>query len=718
MLEKERPYAFRRRLDEVHRPDRRDPDARPADGETAVTDDWAIVVSVGASELLLTAALDLQHYLLVSMRVSVPLRRVGDVAAWAGEAGGAPAVVLATKEELPQFGGALTETRSYRLAAGGGRIVICGNEDRGAAQGSYYLEDLMNLRDAPFVREADVTRKPLFAPRMAHSGWGLDQFPDPHLNVLAHAGIDAILVFVEDVDRTPTGYLDFNNLVDRAERYGIDVYMYSYLVSQKKVNRVQPHPDDPGAEAYYERLYGSIMAACPRFKGIVLVGESMEFRSHDPNVAEVTRLEWPEEQVRTKPSPGWWPCRDFPRWVSLVRDTIHRHSPNTEIVFWTYNWGWAPEEERLRLIRELPAGITLQVTFEMFQQVPREGVTHVCVDYTASSVGPGAYFASEAQAARERGMKLYSMSNTGGMTWDFGVIPFEPVPHQWTLRHNAVHEAQRKWGLSGLMENHHYGFWPSFVADLAKWSYWSPSPRPEELYEAIARRDYGAAAAPPALDAWRHWSEAIRDYVPTNEDQYGPFRVGPSYPLVFRQAVKLPEAWHALWGNLIVLTDYKPLEDPRQSPGAARVAVELRALERMLARWQTGNECLEQALPLVPARKLPEARRLLGMNRFIVLTIRTTLHAKRWWLLKMRLGLEPDPVQAGALLDEMARLAAAEIANAEAAIPLVQADSRLGWEPSMDYMTDAAHLRWKIEQVQAVLEVEFPQYRKSLGLCD
>jgi len=138
----------------------------------------------------------------------------------------------------------------------------------------------------------------------------------------------------------------------------------------------------------------------------------------------------------------------------------------------------------------------------------------------------------------------------------------------------------------------------------------------------------------------------------------------------------------------------------------------------LLARWQTGNECLEQALPLVPARKLPEARRLLGMNRFIVLTIRTTLHAKRWWLLKMRLGLEPDPVQAGALLDEMARLAAAEIANAEAAIPLVEADSRLGWEPSMDYMTDAAHLRWKIEQVQAVLEVEFPQYRKSLGLCD
>ena len=36
--------------------------------------------------------------------------------------------------------------------------------------------------------------------------------------------------------------------------------------------------------------------------------------------------------------------------------------------------------------------------------------------------------------------------------------------------------------------------------------------------------------ADAALKAWRLWSEAITDYVPTSRNQYGPFRIGPAYP--------------------------------------------------------------------------------------------------------------------------------------------------------------------------------------------
>jgi len=48
----------------------------------------------------------------------------------------------------------------------------------------------------------------------------------------------------------------------------------------------------------------------------------------------------------------------------------------------------------------------------------------------------------------------------------------------------------------------------------------------------------------------------------------------------------------------------------------------------------------------------------------------------------------------------------------------VEADSRLGWEPSMDYMTDVEHLHWKINQVRSVLDAEFPKYRQSLVLTE
>ncbi len=710
----ERKYEFRRRLEEVHKPNRRDPSIRAGRDELEITEDWRIVVDEAAGPHLLHTAKDLQDYLLVSMNVSVRLTRAKWVAEWASS--GERVIVLATKAELPEFGGSLAKARSYRVVAEAERIVVCGYDERGASQGSYYLEDEMNWREAPVWKRGTVEREPLFSPRMTHSGWGLDRYPEAHLNALAHAGIDAIMVFVKDVDETPEGYQDFNYLVDRAELYGLDVYVYSYLTSRL-------HPDDPDAQAYYESTYGKVFKACPRFKGVILVGESCEFPSKDPNTTGKLRLEWPADQPQTKPSPGWWPCLDFPQWLTLLSGTIRAHNPDADIVFWTYNWGYAPKEDRLALIRALPENITLQVTFEMFEQIRNEHVTHVCVDYTLSNVGPGEYFRSEAEVARERGIKLYAMSNTGGLTWDFGVIPYEPFPGQWNRRHSALLKAREDWGLSGLMESHHYGWWPSFVSELAKWAYWSPSPTYEEALAMIAKRDFGEEAAPLALEAWNAWSEAIRHYVPTNEDQYGPFRVGPSYPLVFRKpmfskAVQMPAAKHAMFGNEIVLTDYEPLEDARQSLGVSRIDVELRSLGRMLDRMEEGNGLLERALALTPENKRVDGMFMLGSGQFIARSLQTTIHVKEWWKLKKQLLSEGDTDKATALLEQMEELAFREIANAEATIPLVEADSRLGWEPSMDYMTDVEHLHWKIAQVRSVLDSEFAQYRKSLALTD
>ncbi|QNK58951.1 hypothetical protein [Paenibacillus sp. PAMC21692] len=703
----EKKYEFRRRLETVHKPDRRNSNVNPEFGEAVIEDGWRIVIEENAKPLVLTVAKDLQDYLFVSMCVSVSLHRIEHIGEMA--ASGERVIVLAEQAALPGLDSRLDKPRSYRIIANAKRIVVCGYDDRGIGQGSYYLEDLMNLREAPFVSGQDISRTPLFSPRMAHSGWGLDRYPDAHLNAMAHAGIDAVLLFVKDVDQTPEGHLDFNYLVDRAASYGLDVYMYSYMTNRK-------HPDDPDAESYYDSTYGKILAACPRFKGIILVGESCEFPSKDPNTTGVLRLEWPEERPKKKPSPGWWPCYDYPQWLNLLKKVIRKHSTDTEIVFWTYNWGWAPEEERLRLINSLPEDVTLQVTFEMFEQIKHEGITNVCVDYTISFEGPGQYFSSEAKAAHERGVKLYSMSNTGGLTWDIGVIPYEPVPYQWARRHAALLKAREDWGLTGLMESHHFGWWPSFISDIAKWAYWSPSPPVEETYAAIARRDFSEEAVPFVLAAWQHWSEGIQSYIPTTEDQYGPFRIGPSYPLILRKKVNIPAAWHAMFGSAIISADYGPLENARQSLGNSRYNVEIGSLERMAELWRRGNSCLEEALCLVPAKKQEEGRRLLGMNCFIVHAVQTTIHVKQWWMLKQQLFTEPDPAKTSIILDEMEQLALREIANAEAVIPYVNADSRLGWEPSMDYMTDETHLHWKIAQVRSVLEDEFPNYRKSLAL--
>ena len=53
--------------------------------------------------------------------------------------------------------------------------------------------------------------------------------------------------------------------------------------------------------------------------------------------------------------------------------------------------------------------------------------------------------------------------------------------------------------------------------------------------------------------------------------------------------------------------------------------------------------------------------------------------------------------------------------NARETIPAVECDSRLGWEPSMEYVCDPWHLEWKIRQVESALR-EIATYRKILAL--
>ena len=692
----ERNFQFRQRLNVVHRDDRRDPAQQPEAQETVIEDGWTIIIAPEASRYLVQVAQDLQDYLFTSMGVSVLLVRGDATACREG------AIRFTTLAESPDIGADLARPRSYRLVVDSSSIVICGYDERGIGQGCYYLEDLMNLREAPFLALRDEVRSPLFSPRMVHSGWGIDQFPDPHLNAIAHAGMDAVLVFVKGPDMTTTGYLDINDLIDRAALYGVDVYLYSYLTSRK-------HPEDPDAEAYYESTYGELMRSCPRARGIIFVGESCEFPSKDPRTTGRLRLEpAPDGKKDTRPSPGWWPCTDYPQWLNLLKRILRKYNPDLDIVFWTYNWGWAPEGDRLALIRSLPTDISLQATFEMFEDVEKDGIVTRCVDYTASFEGPGKYFRTEAQTAHERGIPLYTMSNTAGLSWDIGVIPYEPIPFQWARRYRGLLQAREKWGLVGLMESHHFGWWPSFVNELAKWAYWEPTTTTEEMAKKLACRDFGAEGGPLAVEAWRLWSEAFRNYVPTNEDQYGPFRVGPAYPLLFlEEREAFPSAPYAHFGNRILNTHYKP-HRPED------LDTEIGLIQRMCAGWDEGLGRLEQAVALAPERKKLQALRMLGLGRFIRHCFQTTLHTKRWWQLKEALLAEKDPAAARALAGDLQALGEAEIANARESIPLVEADSRLGWEPSMEYMADRAHLEWKIAQLRHVLDEELPDYLERL----
>ena len=72
--------------------------------------------------------------------------------------------------------------------------------------------------------------------------------------------------------------------------------------------------------------------------------------------------------------------------------------------------------------------------------------------------------------------------------------------------------------------------------------------------------------------------------------------------------------------------------------------------------------------------------------------------------------------EAGKLLDKIEAILLDERKNVEATIPIVQVDSRLGWEPSMEYTTDEKCLRWKLRQLDYVLDEPMRNFRKANSL--
>ena len=693
-------YQFRERMAVVHQPDRRDTTRLPTAAEITVTGDYLIAIPREADVVVKNAARDLEDYFFTSMGLS--LRVV-----YEDEAAGAPRIAYGVDAALPE--------NSYRFAVREGNVSLVGCSPRMAAQAGYYLEDLMNLREAPFLEVTDTVRTSLYNPRMVHSGYGLDMYPTEHLLAIAHAGISALLVFINDVDITPHGYHDFNDLCHRAADWGLDVYAYSYL--QNKL-----HPDDEGAEEFYENLYGRFFDRCPYFKGIIFVGESFEFPSKDPNTTGIRRRDnvGPDGKplVTGKPNPGWWPCMDYPDLLRMIKRIINKRCPDLDIVFWSYNWNRAPLEARRALIEALPKDVTLQATYEMGEDFMRDGFMIRVADYNLFYVGPSSYFTSEAEIAHECGLRFYSMTNTGGRTWDIGVAPYIPAPYRWIERYNGMRRAHDTWGLDGTMDCHHYGFSPSFISELAKWAFHTPTPDLEEILSRIVARDFGEENVDTVCRAYRDFGDAMDHVIATDSDQYGPCRIGPSYPFVLEDEkdVKIPTVPYAHFGgNAICFPDYgngqwgKVRGVHQYKESTDRFFYEIENLEKAEALYTHGIELLAPVVEGVPEKKRDNARRILGLAEFIRNSLRTAAAVKRFFEMKVRL---PDThgKDRHRLVDEMRDLCRREIENAKSTIPLVEFDSHLGYEASMEYMCDRAHIEWKLGLMEKLVNEELPRY--------
>lgn len=684
-MKKENNYDFRKRMLQVHRKNIRDYDIHPDSDEQVLEDGFCVILPEVDDVVIETAARDFTEYLFTSMNVSAMLCN---------------ADCKATKNYVrlqlnPNIEGADSEL-SYRITVNDG-ILVEGYDSRGVAQGLYHLEDIMNLRMAPYLKKGVETRKVMFPFRATMSGYGVDMYPDAYLSRLAHEGITALYLWITDVNKTKIGYLDFNELAYRAKRYGLDIYVFSYTPHSV-------HPDEEGAQEFYNKLYGRLFQQCPDIKGLVIVGEAVRFPSKDPHVGR-PRGATVEGIPTGKKSPGWWPCYDWPDLVKMVQKAVYRYRPDADIILCSYNWGHAPEEERVRLINDLPDGITIMATWEMFESFEYEdGSIGTIDDYSLRLEGPGTYFKSEAAAATRRGLKVYSITNTTGRTWDFGVMPYMPAPYQWIKRYQNIREAYQTYNFRGLHEAHHYGVYPSFITELEKWSFVLPEVDMEEILKKILASHFGKNNVDAVDKAMHLWSEAFTYATPSNADQYGAFRIGPAYPFWVEKSGNAPQedyAMHSINGDMARNGVYMG-----NTAANLRIRGEIASLEKMKQLVLEGLEIMEGV-----EDRNEELERLINMGWFMYRTIVTGIHMKYFYIEVKRYRTCLDKEDVLEALDKIECILKAERENAELTIPLVEYDSILGYEPSMEYAADSKRIEWKIRQVD--YELSQMQIRKA-----
>ena len=699
----ERHYDFRAKLCQVHEHGVRDAAVFPAADDFVFADGAAISIPGDSDEVLYTAARDFEDYLWTSMGVAAAVSK--------GTGGGVSVALDASLDD-----------RQYKVFISPDGVRIRARDSRAAAQALYHLEDLMNLRRAPYLAAAEEDRAMLFSPRMTHSGFACDEFPDPYLARIAHAGMDAILVFVKDVDKTKghPEYQDVNDTIRRAKRFGIDTYLYSYV-------HAFAHPDQ--GPAPFDASYGRVSAAYPEARGIILVGESCEFPSKDPRVIPIAAQDrGKEHEGDVCPTVGYFPCSDFPQWVKAVVGAVRRHNPGCDVVFWTYNWGGEKDECRRAFLENLQKDVSLMATWEMFDRcVLPNGYSCRCADYTQTFAGPGRYFRTEAQWAKEFGLRLYTQSCTGGITWDFGSVPYLPVPHHWKLRWDGMVSAHGEWGLSGLMEGHHQGWYPNFVSELAKEAFTRGGIPFEKHIRMIAARDFGEANAEAVVAAWQKWSDASAYIAPTHANQYGMFRTGPSYPfnalgpriqagIGGDGSEDYPQSRHAPNGLGICRLNYADDQlrqwregldyFPRLVIPADELRLELDGLRTAYGLFMDGAATLRRAAEGLSGGRRDNALKVAGLGEYMGRTCRTAVNVKAATaeedVVLSKTATESEKAAARARIIALAR---DEYENAKAALPLVDADSLLGWEPTMEYCGGREQIEWKLRRMERLYGV-------------
>ena len=364
-------------------------------------------------------------------------------------------------------------------------------------------------------------------------------------------------------------------------------------------------------------------------------------------------------------------------WAAAAR----RVQPQPRVLAWNWSWSmWYPDPQT-QVVDRLPEGIELLVNWERGGNKQKFGRTIPIDEYSLGYVGPSERYAASHRAAQRRNIPVHAKLQIG-TTHEIATVPNLPLIQNLHGKMCGLYREQ----VAGVMACWNFGC--SLTLNSFAFGLFCNSPaeslNPQWFLKKLAQCYFGPVADSTVIRAWAKFCESFELFPFSIRMLYiGPINYAPAYQLSLAyRAVPMGPAWlECEWGDR--------LDD---CLGAFTLDEVIEAFSQMSERWASGLTVYDKALsPTEGAtpEQLQHRSEELSCARMIGCHLRCVTEIfrfHRWRLgviaangLKAPCQLPPDGQGMGIIK--------AQIVNAQDALLLAQADTRLGFhqEPQLQF---------------------------------
>ena len=356
------------------------------------------------------------------------------------------------------------------------------------------------------------------------------------LHIVLNSLVEPMGIFPGSSD-APKRIKNLNKLIERAEKYGIKIWLYFNEPRGMHDSFFETSPERAELKGtHYPKL--TITSMCTSNPAVLMwLSDATEkvFKQAPKlgGVFTITASENPTNCLsRNDFDKRCNICKQRGKVdiISEVNNTIYRAikrgSPTAQMIAWGWKW---KEDETMEILPRLDKGIIYMTVSEIGCKMERGGVKSTINEYSLSVVGPSQTAINCWKKAKECGLRTMAKVQVN-LSWEFASAPALPVmdiagKHTKALRENGVENFLLSWSLGG---------YPTINLEL--FNTYDTSKSFSENITRVAEKYYGTSQAGKIVQAWKTFSEAFEEYPFFISGIYsGPHNVGVANPIFARK---------------------------------------------------------------------------------------------------------------------------------------------------------------------------------------